>query len=161
SAARTAEITHATWDEIDIKGRLWNIDGKRMKRKKPHSVPLSSRSMEMLQSLPRHGRYVFGGTRPLDKQSMHRLLHSMRPSGATVHGFRSSFRTWASERTSFAHAVCEQALAHSVGNKVEQAYARGELLEKRRLLMEAWCKFGTTQVPSSATVTPLRKMADA
>src|SRR5262249_36587390 len=114
SASRTAEVTHATWDEVDTKNRLWNIDGKRMKRKKPHSVPLSSRSMELLQSLPRHGRYVFGGTRPLDKQSMHRLLRSMRASGPTIHGFRSTFRTWASERTSFAHSVLELSLAHVV-----------------------------------------------
>jgi integrase len=161
TSSRTASVTDATWDsEIDIKGRLWNVPAKRMKRKKPHSVPLSSRSMEILQSLPQAGRYVFGGTRPLDKQSMNRLLHSMRPSGATVHGFRSTFRTWASERTNFARAVCEQALAHTVGSKVEQAYNRGELLAKRRLLMQAWADYCTKPAPAG-TVTPLRVAGDA
>jgi integrase len=160
SAARTAEVTHAIWDadEIDTKGRLWTVPAKRMKRRKPHSVPLSSRCVEILQSLPRHGRYVFGGTQPLDKHSMPRLLHSMRPSGATVHGFRSTFRTWASERTIFPREVCEQALAHTVGSKVEQAYNRGELLAKRRLLMQAWTDFCGRPLPAGATVTPMRKV---
>jgi integrase len=158
-ASRTAEITHATYDdEIDTKGRLWNIPAKRTKRKKPHSVPLSSRSMEILQSLPRHGRYVFGGSQPLGRQAMNRLLHSIRPNGATVHGFRSTFRTWASERTNFPREVCEQALAHTVGSKVEQAYNRGELLAKRRLLMQAWCDFCGRPLPAGATVTPMRKV---
>jgi integrase len=162
AAARTAEATHATVDEIDITGRLWNIPSKRMKRKKPHSVPLSSRCVEILQSLPRHGRYVFGGTQPLDKQSMNRLLHSMRPNGATVHGFRATFKTWTSERTNFAREICEMALAHTVGNKVEQAYDRGELLAKRRLLMQAWADYCAKPVPVGATVTPMRKVhADA
>jgi integrase len=156
TAARTNEVIGLRWREIDFKTRTWTVPASRMKAKKQHVVPLSARALECLEAIPRHGDRVF----PLSNMAMLELVRGMRP-GITVHGFRSSFRTWASERTNFAREVCEQALAHTISDAVERAYRRGELLEKRRRLMAAWAEYCAKPAPRGETVVPLRAAADA
>jgi integrase len=114
-----------------------------MKAGKEHRVPLSDRGIAILKKLPRDGDYVFPGARkdrPLSNMAMLELVRGMR-SGATVHGFRSSFRDWAAEATAYPHEMCEIALGHTVGNKVEAAYRRGDMMEKRRRLMADWADY--------------------
>jgi integrase len=159
-AARTQEATYARWDEVDAD--TWTVPGNRMKAGREHRVPLSSRSLDLLRALPREdgNPHLFVGTRqgaPLPIAAMADVLRAMRP-GLTVHGFRSSFRTWAAEQTSYPTDVCEAALAHKTGNATEQAYQRGDLFEKRRKLMEAWSRYCSTKpVATGATVVALRK----
>jgi integrase len=158
TACRTNEVIGATWDEFNLEKMLWTIPAKRMKAKTEHRVPLTPRVMEIIgiiKSKSLSGAYVFAGThygKPLSNMA---LLMLMRRSGikATVHGFRSSFRDWASERTSFPAEVCEMALAHTIKNKAEAAYRRGDLFGKRRALMEAWAAYVKAR---SATVIRLR-----
>ena len=121
-----------------------------MKAGKEHRIPLSDRAVEILSGLPRHGKRVF----PLSNMAMLELLRGMRP-GTTVHGFRSSFRTWASEQTNFPHEVCEQALAHTISNAVERAYQRGTLFQKRAALMQAWAAY-CGKPPADGKVLPIR-----
>jgi integrase len=147
---RTSETIGATWNEIDLKAKVWTVSAERMKAGKEHRIPLSDRAVEILSSLPRHGKRVF----PLSNMAMLELLRGMRP-GATTHGFRSSLRTWASEATSFPHEVCEQALAHTISNKVERAYRRGDLFQKRAAMMQAWAAYCAKPAPTGATVTPI------
>jgi integrase len=141
-AARTAETIGATWAECDLKAKTWTVPADRMKAGKKHVVPLPGRAIEMLKSLPHKGEYVFPGApgKPLSNMAMLELLRGMRP-GATVHGFRSTFRDWAAERTNYPNHVVEMALAHAIPDKTEKAYRRGELFEKRRKLMDAWARF--------------------
>ena len=114
-----------------------------MKAGKEHRVPLTDRAIAILKALPRDGDYVFLGARkdrPLSNMAMLELVRGMR-DGLTVHGFRSTFRDWAAEQTSYPHEMCEIALAHAVGNKVEAAYRRGDMMEKRRRLMADWASY--------------------
>jgi integrase len=136
TAARTGEVIGATWSEMDAEGRLWAIPAERMKGGRAHRVPLSAPASAILAGLERRGSRVLG----VGTHRMLELLNRLRP-GITVHGFRSSFRDWAAERTGFPHEVIEMALAHSVGSAVEQAYRRGDLFERRRELMDAWARF--------------------
>lgn len=145
TACRTSEATGARWSEVNLAGRLWVIPADRMKAGKEHRVPLTGRAVSLLRKLPREqgGDMVFVGSRahrPLSNMAMLMLLRGMRPN-ITVHGFRSSFRTWAAEKTNFPREVVEAALAHVVKSKVERAYQRGDIFEKRRELMTAWAKF--------------------
>jgi len=161
TACRTCESLGAVWDEIDLEKKLWTIPASRMKAAKEHRVPLSQRSMEIVAAMRERGTegHVFPGPRPkqpLSTMAMAMLLRRMR-SGITVHGFRSSFRDWASEGTGFSHEVCEMALAHTISNKAEAAYRRGDLFEKRRKLMEAWTSYCAT--PKAEKVVLLRKQA--
>ena len=156
TAARRSEAAGATWNEIDFQSKTWIVPSDRMKARREHRVPLSSRALEILEALPRDGAPVFGA---FDKKMVLYLLNKLRP-GTTVHGFRSSFRDWARESTNFPDAIAEAALAHAAGSKVVQAYARGDLFEKRRQLMAAWSTYCSRLAPTGATVTPLRK-ADA
>jgi integrase len=160
TAVRTSEAVGATWSEIDIKAKTWTIPASRMKAGKEHKVPLSDRVIAILKGLPRHGDQVFAGAdnRPLSNMAMLQLLRGMRP-GLTVHGFRSAFRDWSAEMTSYPNHVVEKALAHAVADKVEAAYRRGDLFEKRRKLMAAWSEYCAKPLPAGATVTPLRKVA--
>jgi integrase len=165
TATRTGEAIGATWDEI--KGDVWEIPASRMKARTLHRVPLSSRAIEILHSLPRSGPYVFGGHKPLQETAPRRqVLARLRPGAnrtratATVHGLRASFKTWASEATAFAPEIVEVALAHKRGDKVEQSYEKGDLLEKRRRLMQAWSDYCAKPVPADV-VTPLRRKAEA
>lgn len=142
TAARTSEVLLATWDEIDIDHATWTVPAQRMKAKREHRVPLSARCVEIL----RHARdisdgpYVFPGSRSGKPISNMAFLMTLRRMGKdiTAHGFRSSFRDWASEKTNYPREVCEAALAHTLQDKVEAAYRRGDLFEKRRELMIAW-----------------------
>jgi integrase len=157
TAARTSETIGATgetigteWSEIDLKARIWTIPAERMKAGKEHRVPLCDRAVEILRGLERHGERLF----PLSDMAMLELLRGMRP-GHTVHGFRSTFMDWAHERTAFPKVVIDMALAHTIGDKVEAAYRRGDLFEKRRKLMQAWGEYCAKPAPAGATVTPI------
>jgi integrase len=146
TAARTGEVIGAKWDEIDLGERLWTVPAERMKAGKEHRVPLSNAALAVLEEMQkvRTGDFVFPGGkvgRPISNMAMLMLLRRMGHVDLTTHGFRSSFRDWAAERTGFPAEVAEMALAHTVTDKVEAAYRRGDLFQKRRQLMEAWAKF--------------------
>lgn len=148
TACRTSEALEATWPEFDLDNAVWVVPASRMKASTEHRVPLTAQALDILQALPRSigSDYVFPGARrgrPLSNMAMLELLRGMRP-GLTVHGFRSSFRDWAAECTSFPREIAEAALAHIVGSEVERAYRRGDLFEKRRELMRAWAEFLST-----------------
>jgi integrase len=158
TAARTGETIGATWDEIDIKARTWTVPAGRMKAGKKHVAPLTDRAVEILSDLSRKGNYVFPGARkgePLSNMAMLELVRGMRP-GTTVHGLRSAFRDWAAERTNYPNHVVEMALAHAVGDKVEKAYRRGDLFEKRRRLMAEWDRYCARPLPAGDAVVHLR-----
>jgi integrase len=145
TATRTSESLGAAWDEISFDKALWTIPAARMKADREHRVPLSSRAIALLQKMEaiRTSHFVFPGLKrgkPLSTGAMDALLERMQVS-ATVHGFRSTFRDWVGECTSFPTDLAEMALAHVVGSKTEQAYRRGDGLERRRELMEAWASF--------------------
>jgi len=149
TAARTGEVLGATWDEIDLETAVWTVLASRMKARRPHRVPLSRRAVAVLKRVQkiRTSDFVFPGRkerRPLSNMSMEMILRRMKVEEATVHGFRSSFRDWAGNETDFPRELAEAALAHIVGDAVEQAYRRGDALERRRALMEAWAEYGTT-----------------
>jgi len=158
TAARTKEVVGAKWNEIDLGSEVWTVPGARMKGGRTHVVPLSARCLEILRQakgLLDGGDFIFTGRtagKPLSNMALLMTLRRMQMD-ATVHGFRSTFRDWASERTNFARDVCEMALAHSVRDKTEAAYRRGNLLEKRRDLMNSWASFATS---GYADVIPLR-----
>ena len=143
TAARTGEVLGARWEEIDMTGRVWAIPGTRMKAGREHRVPLTGRALEILKIMDaaRISDFVFPGLkkdRPLSGMAMEMILRRMKVENATVHGFRSSFRDWAGNETNFPRELAEQALAHVIGDKAEQAYRRSDALDRRRLLMEAW-----------------------
>ena len=147
TAARSAEVLGARWDEID--GDVWTVPAERMKSGKEHRVPLSGRAVVILESLARKGDFIFIDPRTGSASSAHalnRALHRMGRGDVTVHGFRSTFRDWAAETTAYPNHVVEMALAHAVGNGVEAAYRRGDLFEKRRELMQAWAHYCTKGV---------------
>ncbi len=146
TASRTSEVLNAKWDEFDLNAKVWGIPGERMKAGKDHRVPLSDVAMSILTRMykVRRNAFVFPGQkkdRPLSNMVFLQLLKRMGRSNLTTHGFRSTFRDWASERTAFSREVAEMALAHTIGDKVEAAYRRGDLFDKRRELMEAWEMF--------------------
>ena len=145
TAARSGEVRGAVWEEIDLQSGLWIIPAARMKADREHRVPLSPAAMSVLESLGRHAKtpLVFPGlsTKPMSDMTLSAVLKRMELSHFTVHGFRSTFRDWAAETTQHANETVEMALAHSIGNKVEAAYRRGDLLLKRRELMDHWATF--------------------
>ena len=161
TACRSGEARLATWAEVDVEAREWRIPAARMKMGVEHRTPLSDDALAVLESMrPLRGSadLVFPSplraSRPLSDMTLTKLLRDTGLADrATVHGFRSAFRTWASEKTSVPHAVCEMALAHAVGSDVERSYARSDLFEKRRGLMTAWSEFVTG---GSAKVVRLR-----
>jgi integrase len=123
---------------------MWIVPPERMKSGREHRVPLSERAIELLNGLPREGDSVFIGNRrgkPLSNMSLLMTLRRMGRAGLTAHGFRSTFRDWASEATAYPSEICEMALAHVVSDKVERAYRRGDLLDKRRRLMADWAHY--------------------
>lgn len=158
TAARTSEVLGATWAEFDLDKAVWTIPAERMKARREHRVPLSNRCIEILvqaRKITDGNGYVFSGRttdKPLSNMVFLMALRRMK-NDVTVHGFRSAFRDWAAERTNFPREVCELALAHANKNKVEAAYLRGDLFEKRRELMDTWSAFVTSAV---ASVIPLR-----
>jgi integrase len=142
TAARTAEVRGATWDEIDFKERVWLVPARRMKARVEHKVPLSDAAIAVLKQMcaVQSSDLVFahsGGVRGLSK-----LIRRM-DGRVTVHGFRSTFRDWAAEKTNFQNHVIEKALAHKIPSAVEAAYRRGDLFAKRRALMDAWARHCT------------------
>ena len=149
TASRTNEVLGMMWQEVDEVGRTWTVPSERMKAKRIHRVPLSPRCMEILDRAKQIGvqsAFVFpgrSGDKPLSNMVFLMTLRRMNLQ-ATVHGFRSSFRDWAAEQTNFPREVCEMALAHTVENRVEAAYRRSDLFEKRRELMAEWASFVTS-----------------
>jgi integrase len=142
TASRQGEAIGARWDEIDLASRTWTIPAGRMKSSVEHRVPLCTRALELIekQAAIRSSGFVFHGMKagkPLSPATVRRLA----PEGGTVHGFRSSFRDWCGNETSFPREVAEGCLAHASGDATEQAYRRGDALEKRRTLMEAWSNY--------------------
>jgi integrase len=149
TAARTGEVIGARWEEFDLAERLWAVPAERMKAGKEHRVPLTDAALAILEDMRsiRQGDFVFPGgraRRPISNMAMLMLLRRMGRGDLTAHGFRSSFRDWAAERTGFPAEVAEMALAHTVSDSVERAYRRGDLFLKRRQLMDAWARFCTT-----------------
>lgn len=170
TAARTGEVIGARWAEIDLEERIWIIPGDRMKAGREHRVPLSPRAVEILAALRAEvaviqpagdDSYVFRSglnAKPMSNMAMLMLLRRMKRDDLTAHGFRSTFRDWCAERTNFPSEVAEMALAHSVGDKVEAAYRRGDLFEKRRALMEQWASVCGPNT-ANGKIVPLSKLA--
>jgi integrase len=159
TAARTGEVIGATWDEIDFTKKVWTVPAHRMKAGREHRIPLSPRVMEILEAVkPMGNLFLFPGERggELSNMAMAMLLKRMG-TDVTAHGFRSAFRDWAAECTAYPNEVCEAALAHTIGNRVEAAYRRGDLFEKRARLMTDWAGYCSRGEATGATVTPLRK----
>ncbi|TSE34142.1 tyrosine-type recombinase/integrase [Tepidimonas taiwanensis] len=148
TAARSGEARGCRWEEIDLRTATWTIPAQRMKAARPHRVPLSAAALEVLRAAQKMRRtdadWVFPGARGgmLSDVAVSKALHAIAP-GVTVHGFRSAFRTWAEEQTSYPRSVTEAALAHVNADKVEAAYQRSDLFERRRELMSAWADFAT------------------
>jgi integrase len=164
TAARTGEVLGATWAEIDLERRLWIIPAGRMKAAREHIVPLSDRTIEIIGSLlipgakPRPSDRLFPSARrgvPLSNMAMLEMLRGTLGKNATVHGFRSSFRDWCGDETSFPRDVIEFALAHGINDKTEEAYRRKTAIEKRRKLMEAWAAYCAS--PKTGKVVAFRR----
>lgn len=150
TAARSGEVLGLRWSEIDLGKALWTVPAERMKAGRSHRVPLCDNAVAILKQLAETdaGDFVFAGQKPgkpLSNMAMEMMLRRMNIENATVHGFRSSFRDWAGNVSSFPREVVETALAHVIGDKAEQAYRRGDALEKRRRLMEAWSAYCNTR----------------
>jgi integrase len=157
TCARTGEAIGAPWEEIDLESLVWSIPAERMKGERPHRVPLGSAAAQIVRDLHavRSGPHVFPGQKAgqsLSQMALLMLLRRMGRGELTVHGFRSTFSDWCAEQTDFSGEVREMALAHAVGDKVEAAYRRGDLFDKRRQLAEAWgrfCMMPTAEVTAS------------
>jgi integrase len=160
TAARTGEVLEAKWSEIDLDQATWTIPAARMKAGREHRVPLPPRCIELLAKakvLAAGSECVFPGRsndKPMSNMVLLMIVRRLA-SDCTVHGFRSAFRDWASERTNFAREICEAALAHIVKDKTEAAYRRGDLFDRRRELMAAWAGFVAAD---DATIIPLRRV---
>lgn len=164
-ASRSGEVIGAEWSEFDLKAKVWTVPAERMKAGRPHRVPLTDRVLAILSDVEASkalGDYVFPGARkgrPLSSHAMLMLIRRMDKEQFTPHGFRSSFRDWAGECTSFPREIAEAALAHVVGDETERAYRRSDALEKRRKLMDAWAKFTAAPKAKGGNVTPIRANA--
>jgi integrase len=148
TAARSGEVRGARWEEMDLVEKLWIVPAERMKMGREHRVPLSDRAVAILQEMfPQDAGLIFQGItkrgepQPLSDMSLSAVLRRMKRTDITVHGFRSTFRDWVSETTDHSADVAEMALAHTIRNKVESAYRRGDLMDKRRALMSDWAKY--------------------
>jgi integrase len=164
TAARTGEVIGTTWGELDLDQKVWTVPAERMKAKREHRVPLSPAALKILATLEqmRTNDFVFPGGKagkPLSNMAMLALLKRMERSDLTAHGFRSTFRDWTAERTSYPREVAEAALAHTVGDKVEAAYRRGDLFEKRGRLMNEWAKHCERPKVAGGAVVPLARNA--
>lgn len=162
TAARSGEVRGALWSEIDMTGRVWTVPPERMKAGKEHRVPLSDTALRLLEALPRFAGndLVFPSPRGLVLSDMALTALMRRMEREEVpHGFRSTFRDWAAERTNYPREVAEMALAHTIGDKVEAAYRRGDLFEKRARMMGEWAKFCDTITPAGEVVSIRGKTA--
>ena len=144
-ATRTSETLNTTWDEIDLEKRMWIIPADRMKAEKEHRIPLSDKAITIIQTQKgQDSIYVFPGSKknkPLSNMAMTAVLKRMKRTAITVHGFRSTFRDWIAEKTTYAQRVAETALAHQLKDGAEAAYQRGDLFEKRATLMQDWADY--------------------
>jgi integrase len=162
TAARTSEVTHSTWPEIDFAGKVWTVLPNRMKSLKEHRVPLSFDALSVLRVMSevRQSEFIFPGNRPnrpLSNMAFLQVLRRLGRADLTVHGFRSAFRDWAAERTTYPNEAAEMALAHAISDKVEAAYRRGDLFAKRHRLMDDWATFcAQPPMEKGETVVPLR-----
>jgi integrase len=151
TATRTNEVLRGTWSEVDLAAKVWTLPGSRMKTGREHRVPLSPRAIEILtsaQKIAAGSSFVFPGRsaeKPLSNMAFLMLLRRLKHDTITTHGFRSSFRDWAAEKTNVPRAVCEAALAHTLRDKTEAAYNRTDLFDRRRELMNTWAKFATAK----------------
>jgi integrase len=159
TAARSGEALHARWDEIDMRTKVWTIPaidpetGRRMKPGREHRVPLPARVLDILHEMERLmvGDHVFPGQRrnqPLASTALQMMLRRMNRRDVTVHGFRSTFRDWAGNRTNYPRELAEHALSHQIGDKAEQAYRRDDALERRRPMMAEWATFCELAIPA-------------
>ena len=163
TACRTTEVRESTWDEIDLENKLWRIPAKRMKMNSPHNIPLSDGAMAVLkkaQDLRNDNPLIFPSPLSNRALSSNALLHALQKRlkiDATIHGMRSAFKDWVAETTNYPNEVSEMALAHSISNQTEAAYRRGELLGKRRSMMQDWSDF--VQGTEEKGVTLVREQA--
>jgi integrase len=159
TAARSGEVLGARWDEIDLDAKLWTVPATRMKGAREHRVPLSGHAVAIVKEMAkvRTSDFVFPGLKPGKPLSgMEKLLRRAK-ADVTVHGYRSAFRDWAGERTSFPREIAEAALGHLVGDAVERAYRRGDALDKRRKLMDAWASFCSSSGGANVVAFAKRK----
>jgi integrase len=165
TAARTGEVRQATWAQLDLPNGVWTVPAAAMKANREHRVPLSTRALEILKALEakRTSEFVFPSydKGPLSTNAMLALLERMGHADITVHGFRSSFRDYAGEVSNAPHEVCEAALAHTVRNAAEAAYRRGDMIAKRRALMDSWAKWCEPKADSGSNVVALHSTASA
>jgi integrase len=167
TAARSSEVLCARWGEIDLIEAVWTVPGARMKAGRKHRVPLSDAALAVLRDLlplreDQAEDWIFPGARkgrPLSNMAMEMLLRRMKRGDLTVHGFRSTFRDWTAETTGYPGDVAEAALAHTLRDKTEAAYRRGDLFDKRRRLMDEWAAFCERVATADATITPIRQIA--
>ncbi|NBC33918.1 MAG: integrase arm-type DNA-binding domain-containing protein [Alphaproteobacteria bacterium] len=165
TAARTGEVIGAQWSEFDLAAGLWTVPSDRMKAGKPHRVALSDRAIAILEEMvAQWGRdgFIFPGAKPgkgLSNMSMTAVLRRMKRGDLTVHGFRSTFRDWCAERTNYPNEMAEMALAHTVSNKVEAAYRRGDMFERRRRMMQDWAVYAYSSQEPAGDVVLLRREA--
>jgi integrase len=161
TAARTGEVLGARWSEIDLSARVWTVPSDRMKGGREHRVPLSDRAAEIIEEVAatKTSEFVFPGRRssPLSNMAITMVLRRMKAGNVTAHGFRSSFRDWAGNETNFARELAEAALAHVIGDKAEQAYRRGDALERRRGLMATWAAFVEPQHKAATNVVAITR----
>ena len=164
TAARTGEVIGARWSEIDLLDKTWTVPAGRMKARREHRVPLCARALAILHNVEglRSGdnpdAFMFPGAKPgkpLSNMVFLMLLRRMGRGDLTAHGFRATFKTWASDRTSFQNEVVEASLAHAIGSKVEEAYRRSDLFNKRRKLMDAWAAYSAA--PEAGKVVGFRR----
>jgi integrase len=164
TAARTNEALGARWPEIDMSTKVWTVPGARMKSGREHRVPLSDAAMAVLEKMRGYnlpGEFIFPNIsrgRPLSNMVLLNQLKRMDRADITTHGFRATFKTWGTERTNFANEIIEAALAHVIGDKTEQAYSRGDLIDKRRRLMDSWAEFCAAPTKTGETVIPMRSV---
>jgi integrase len=166
TAARSGEVRNAVWDEIDLDAGVWVVPANKMKANCEHRVPLCDRALAILREMTAlrmdDSPFIFRGRNgKFSKAVFQHTLKRLGRRDLTIHGFRSSFRDWCGENTNFPREIAEAALAHTSGDATERAYRRGDALEKRRKLMEAWATFCSRPASIGATVTPLRARADA
>jgi integrase len=163
TASRRGEVLGARWGEFDLGGRVWEVPAERMKSHRPHRVPLSDAAVAVLerQRAVRQSEYVFPGTsRPcVSAGAVDKLFKRLGRTGATLHGFRSSFRDWVAERTTYSSDVAEAALAHKIVDATRAAYERGDKFRKRAVMMQAWADFLAGIEPRAADVTPIRAVS--
>ena len=164
TAARTGEVLGAHWDEFDLANKIWTVPANRMKARRDHRVPLSTAAIDIVKRLKaiRQNDFVFPGerpNRPLSNMSMLMMLRRVGHADLTVHGFRSTFRDWAAEQTNFPREVAEAALAHVVADRTEAAYRRGDLLDKRRRMMDALAAHCSNGSRDRGSAIPIEKLA--